>query len=402
MRTPEENLVVLRIANLGRSERPRPRDPDVAPRAPKRLEVFSIGTDRLQVTWSSLGPGRMRFAAGETVRTVVADGGPGAITLDGLPPGRVVDVTVSGPGIDGACRLPATTLPVPPGEELYRFATISDVHIGTATTGFFHTITELPRPDELYPQRCLRGALREAGAWGAQRIVVKGDLVDRSTEVNWAIAATELQRSRLPIQLAPGNHELCKPDGIDPHGAARRHGLDFPENDAVAVDVPGLRIVLADSTVPGSDHGRLAHVTDAVAQLARDAERPVLVGVHHQPMRHRVPTYIPPGVPGPEARRFVRALRRANRRSMVSSGHTHRHRRHTIDGVTWSEVGATKDFPGTWAGYQVFEGGIVQTVHRIAEPTAILWTDHVRRAAAGVWSLWAPGLLPSRCFSLDW
>ena len=43
-----------------------------------------------------------------------------------------------------------------------------------------------------------------------------------------------------------------------------------------------------------------------------------------------------------------------------------------------TEVGSTKDHPGTWAGYLVYEGGIVQTVRRIMDPTALAWTERAR------------------------
>jgi len=39
-----------------------------------------------------------------------------------------------------------------------------------------------------------------------------------------------------------------------------------------------------------------------------------------------------------------------------------------VAGVPWSEVGATNHFPATWAGYRVFEGGLMQVVRRTAVP----------------------------------
>ena len=124
--------------------------------------------------------------------------------------------------------------------------------------------------------------------------------------------------------------------------------------------------------------------------------------MHQQPMRWPIPTYLPAGIPAAEAHRALTALGAANPRTLVTSGHTHRHRRRHVGPVTVTEVGSTKDFPGTWAGYEVHEGGIVQTVRRIAEPSCIRWTDHTRRAALGVWQLWAPGRLADRCFTRTW
>ena len=37
-----------------------------------------------------------------------------------------------------------------------------------------------------------------------------------------------------------------------------------------------------------------------------------------------------------------------------------------------------KDFPGTWAEYQVYDGGILQIVHRISSPEALAWSEQCR------------------------
>ena len=86
----------------------------------------------------------------------------------------------------------------------------------------------------------------------------------------------------------------------------------------------------------------------------------------------------------------------------VTSGHTHRHRRWSHAGITTTQVGATKDYPGVWAGYVVHEGGLRQLVQRIGRPDCIRWTEHTRRAAVGAWRYVAPGALASRCFTLEW
>ena len=61
-----------------------------------------------------------------------------------------------------------------------------------------------------------------------------------------------------------------------------------------------------------------------------------------------------------------------------------------------------KDYPGVWAGYVVHDGGIVQTVRRVAEPSAMAWTEHSARAMGGIYRYWTPGRLDDRCFSLNW
>jgi len=391
-----------RIANWYRSEVPAPPPGDGPPRPPSRLEVFGTGTTWVQITWSALGPGRVDLRADGTTATVIADGGPGAVLLADLAPGTRYEIALAGAGLPrDVPPLVARTLAQPPGELLHRIATVSDTHLGSRSTGFLHTIIEKPEPDEAHPVRCARAALAEARAWGADELVVKGDLVDHSHPEWWAHAADVLDEVAAPVWVVPGNHEWAERGDRDPVNGLAAHGQHL----VVGVDHfdrPGIRVLLVDSSIPGRDPGRLGHVRGDVVELAAGTDLPLLVAMHHQPMRLRVPTYLPAGIPGPDARRFLDELGRANPRAIVTSGHTHRHRRRHHGPVTVTEVGSTKDFPGTWAGYEVYEGGIVQTVRRIAEPSCIRWTDHTRRAAFGVWQLWSPGRLEHRCFTRSW
>jgi len=380
-----------------------PRPPGGGPpRPPRRLEVFAVGPTWVQLTWSALGPGPVTVRAGDVEHHVDADGGPGAATLDGLAPCTAHEVVVAGPGVpDGERRLRARTLTPPPGALLHRIATVSDVHLGSTGTGYLRTIVEKPEPAVPHPERCARAAIAEARAWGADELLVKGDLVEHSDPAIWAVAGDVLAGFGGPVSMLPGNHERSHRGTTDPARALAAQGfaLTTPLGHH---DVPGIRVVLVDTAVAGHDLGHVRSLAADVADLAAGAGGPVLVALHHQLMRWRVPTYLPVGIAGPEAQVFLDLLAAANPHALVTSGHTHRHRRRHHGPVTITEVGSTKDFPGTWAGYEVYEGGIVQVVRRIAEPSAIRWTDHTRRAAAGVWQRWSPGRLEDRCFTRTW
>ena len=67
-----------------------------------------------------------------------------------------------------------------------------------------------------------------------------------------------------------------------------------------------------------------------------------------------------------------------------------------------TEVGSTKDHPGTWAGYAVHDGGIRQVVRRVAAPEAIRWTEATRRGYLGLWGGWSAWTLDARCFTHPW
>jgi hypothetical protein len=95
-------------------------------------------------------------------------------------------------------------------------------------------------------------------------------------------------------------------------------------------------------------------------------------------------------------------LAAANRRALVLAGHTHRNRRYQVQGIDVAEVHSTKDYPGGWAGYSVYEGGIRQVVRRTLQRDVIPWTETTSRALGGVWGCWSPGLLSDRCWTIRW
>jgi 3',5'-cyclic-AMP phosphodiesterase len=357
--------------------------------------VFAVETDAVQVVWRRLDGGTHDVtarAAGTTVSaTVAATGGPGAVVLDGLPAGSAVEVSVDGRVVDRV-----TTLTPPPGEELCRFATVSDTHIGGTTFGRLPTVMI----DAKAHDECLAGAIGELRAWGATFLAVKGDITETAKEDEWERAASLLSAADMPVVAVPGNHDVWRGpiEGVDAFAAA---GLDLTVGGVAHHDLPGVRIVLVDATVPGHHHGTVAAHTEAVCDLVAGVG-PVVVLLHQHLQRWRATTHWPPGVPGPEGRAFLAAVARANPDVVVSSGHSHRHRSTRVGPLVVCEVGAPKDFPGTWAGYAVHEGGIRQVVRRVSTPSAVHLTEQTSRTFGGAWARWSPGHLDHRCFSHTW
>ena len=136
----------------------------------------------------------------------------------------------------------------------------------------------------------------------------------------------------------------------------------------------------------------------------RDAAGPAFVALHHQLMTTPVPTYIPVGIDRDQSRAFLDRLVAANPALFVTSGHTHRHRRRRHGSAVVTEVGSPKDYPGTWAGYVVHEGGIRQVVrpHRPTPTSPPLAATAARPPPCGLWGRWSPGTLDDRCFPHTW
>lgn len=393
------------------------------------LTVFATEPDAAQLVWSQLPEGRHTLIVDGSESDLDHPGGPGSVELGSLTPSTEVAVRVRCE--DGALlEEQFRTAERPDGEELFRFATLSDLHLGRGDKQYrgpmAHPVEDegpatersgngssppeqeqqAVRPvtvghDDDRPLRCARAAVDEALAWGAQLIVVKGDVCEETYDSTWDLAAELLGELPVPLLMLPGNHDTGRERHFEPEVGAARRGLRVTRG-VEHLDVPGLRIVLVDSTIPGNGWGDAARHADEAAALSRDAPGGVFLATHHQPQRFRVPLYWPHGIPGPNARRFARAIVAANPDAVMSSGHTHRNRRRTVAGLTWSEVAATNHYPATWAGYRVFEGGLHQSVRRIAEPSTLAWSEHTRRMLGGTWALWSTGSLSDRSFSVRW
>lgn len=334
---------------------------------------------------------------GDRLVAVHGDGGPLALSIDGLPHDSALDVVV-----DGRRALGVHTLPPPPGRELCRFATVSDIHIGDGWTfGILPKVRDPGGAADPPVPRALRAALSELAAWGAQRIVAKGDLTHHGHPAEWAGAAELLSEPGLPVVAACGNHDVrAEPS----HGRAifAAAGIELAAGDIVVHDLPGVRLIVADVTIAKRHPGSYRGIRDALLDAAASASGPVVLAQHHQLQRMPLPTHWPPGVLGPESGRFLRALAEANPATLLTSGHNHRNRARRAGPLLLTEVGSTKDYPGVWAGYVVHEGGIRQVVRRVEAPAVLRWTESTKAALFGIWGRWSPGRLSDRCITHPW
>ncbi len=394
------------------------------------LRVFAVDDSSVQLTWRASPAEDLTIEVGDCVarpspspqvRLVLGGSrrsrpldpawpaGAGSVVMDGLSPATTYDVVAAGGGAPRFLAGRLRTLAVPGDRLLCRFATVSDVHLGETHFGIMgriHDALDKPGPDgaaeaEPYPARAFRAAIDEAVAWGAELIVAKGDLTTRTVPSEVRDAGRILAASPVPVEALLGNHDNLL--GVDSRAILEREGLAVPWVPR-ARDLPGVRLVLVN-TVQGDPHyhrGQLPpDMSRRAVQLTAESPAQAWVALHHPPELHRFPTVYPPGVPFGESRRFLDALAAARPHALVTCGHRHRNRRYQYGPLVVSEVGATKDYPGVWAGYKVYDGGLVQVVRRISRPDVISWTEATRRAMNGQWHRWSPGRLDDRCFALS-
>jgi Icc protein len=318
-----------------------------------------------------------------TETEAVLHDGRRVVRVDGLRPGK--EHTVEG--------VTFRTLPRPAGERLATVATISDVHIGETECGRYEGVNLGPplrsEPDEPpYPTTMARAAAAEIEGSSPDALVVKGDLTGQGSA---AELATFLDIFAGPfadrLHWTNGNHDV----------SARSELASRPATELVTV--PGARLALVDTAIPAETGGRVTEEQLAwLDDLGTDDATPVLVFGHHPLFDHASFTA---GVNESDSDRLIELF--ARRPALVGwfAGHTHRNlvRRLPATGdVPWAEVGATKDYPGVWAEYRIYDGAVMQVVHRISAPEALSWTDRTRAMFGGLYPSYSFGTIADRCF----
>jgi predicted phosphodiesterase len=285
------------------------------------------------------------------------------------------------------------TLPRPPGERMATVATVNDVHFGETACGALNGVDLGPvlqsAPGEPpYPETMNRAAAAEIASCAPDAVVAKGDLTAHGTDEQLR-AFLDCYAGAFGDRLwyVRGNHDVV-------------HGETFIAPTTVEVALPGVTLAALDTSVTGSGAGALsADQLEWLDELAVRSDSPVLVfGHHHCDLG-------PPsaGIHPSDSEKLVQLVARRPSIAGYFAGHTHRNRiqRFRASGdVPWVEVSATKDFPGAWAEYRVFEGGILQVLHRISAPAALAWSEHTRAMFGGLYPAYSFGQLDERCFPI--
>jgi 3',5'-cyclic AMP phosphodiesterase CpdA len=327
--------------------------------------------------------------------TTVAD--DEAVLHDGP---RVVHVADLAPDTEHEIEgVPFRTLPRPPGARLATVATVNDVHFGEQECGVIEGLEAGPilraaPGDDPYPLVMNRAAVAEIAACSPDAVVAKGDLTATGSRAEYQqflecygpVFGERLVHIR-------GNH-----DGY--------FGETFADRAPLDIELPGVRLAVVDTTIPRETTGQVsAEQLEWLDELGARSDRPVLVFGHHHvwspESNTRHETYF--GVNPDDSEALVAVFARRPSLAGYFAGHTHRNRvrRFAATGdVPWVEVACVKDFPGSWAEYRVFEGGILQVHRRVSSAEALEWTDRTRAMFGGLYPTYAFGALADRCFPI--
>ncbi len=309
------------------------------------------------------------------------------VRLEGLRPDSIYHVG----------NFEVQTMSRPAGQLLCRFGTVNDLHFGEVECGMIDDDPRGPiqrvEPGEApYPLTMNRAAVAEMATAGLAAVVVKGDLTRDGVDEEFdAFEACYRDEFGDRLYSVRGNHDSYR-------GQQRYTGDRW-------IELPGVSIALLDTVLSERTTGSISLAQlQWLDDLAAAADRPVVVMGHHQQWisgkRHN--EYF--GLDPDSSDGLAAVAARRSRIVAYTAGHTHRHRVRTMPcGIPSIEVGCVKDFPGTWAEYRVYEGGLTQVVHRMSSPDALRWSERCRHLLAdfGIdYEAYALGTLEDRCFNI--
>jgi predicted phosphodiesterase len=312
------------------------------------------------------------------------------------------------------------TLPAPRARRTASFATLNDLHFGEprfggrltadheygdAAEGFplvRDTDTEVP-----YWRVMNEDAIAEINAAGVDAVVIKGDIADRGLPEQFGFARETFAKIAAPHHAFLGNHDYYgRHNGA---GEVDGYALLGQAPAPRTVDLGGWRLVLLETAIPGHHHGvfegeRMAWLARTLDET-RESATPTLLFMHHQPVppehRDAYPNSI--GMLPEHSLPFFDLLGAHPQVKGVLIGHTHRNRvrRYRASGaVPFVEVNCTKDYPGGWAHYTLFDdGSFRQEVRRTGSERALAHSTRCRHCFRGFYRDFALGSLGERSFA---
>ena len=355
-----------------------------------------------------------------------AGGGTGTrlVRIEDLEPASSyrIEIEVAGaPPAEHSRYFPESfeTLPATRARETASFATLNDLHFGEPRFGgtpledgsYGEPKPDFPVAHETdsdvpYWQAMNEDAVADINALGVDATFIKGDIADQGRAEQFEVARRTFERFRAPHHAFLGNHDhYGLLAGLEVDGYEL---LDQPPAPRT-VELGGWRLVLLDTVEPGEHHGvfpdeRLDWLADRLLETREEAI-PTLLLMHHQPVppefSKRFPNNI--GLIPEHSLRVFDLLGRHPEVKGVLIGHTHRNRvrRYAASGpLPFVEVHCTKDYPGGFAHYRLFDDGhFRQEVFRTSSARALAHSTRCRDFFGGDYRDFALGTLANRCYA---
>lgn len=249
-----------------------------------------------------------------------------------------------------------------PGEVLFRFAILSDLHVGS-----------------VLGEASARAAVAEINGSGAELVIQLGDLTEHGNEAEFALAARVLEELEMPVETMMGNHDVYsyEEEALSGPEHYRAHFGRAP--DGALIEHKGVRFAVLDSAEIGASpfapfnivtggfmdgkggaivRGSLSVAQhEILAEVAAPQSPPAFLFLHHPPQPF---TSFPPIIFGLRELDSGRLHATCDSGNVwgVFAGHTHRNAQGRAFGrVRVQEVGVPCNYPFGYAVVDVSSEG---------------------------------------------
>jgi 3',5'-cyclic-AMP phosphodiesterase len=149
-------------------------------------------------------------------------------------------------------------------------------------------------------------------------VALAGDLADQGEAAAYRLLADLLQPLSIPCHITLGNHDIPE-TFVDVFGAELMHPVGRVSK---AIDLDGYRVILLDTTTPGTHGGALCDGRRdwLAARLDEARDRAVIVVMHHHANRLSLPVDT---ISLADGSGFAALVKRHPDVRMVISGHVH-------------------------------------------------------------------------------
>ena len=169
----------------------------------------------------------------------------------------------------------------------------------------------------------LERLLGTAAAWGIDLILHTGDVVDDAAPASYRRAASILAAAGVHVEAVPGNHD---------NPAALAAALGEEPEVVRTVDLPGWRLILVHSQLPGHDHGAVCGDTfDRLVEAIDGSDTATMLAMHHPP----ISSCSDPGCQIADVGPLLDLIGQRPQVSLVVTGHLHLAGHDERNGVTF-------------------------------------------------------------------
>ena len=260
----------------------------------------------------------------------------------------------------------------PPGETLFRFGILGDMHIGSERA-----------------EETARAAIADLNASGAELVVQMGDITDQGNRSAFELAAKLLEQLEMPYATMLGNHDVYSREENRLSGSEYYTPSFGREPEGLILEHKGFRFAVLDSAEYGASpfapfnlitgsfeegsggavvRGALSPAQhDVLSEVAAPGSQPAFVFLHHPPQPF---TSFPPvlfGLRDSDSGRLHATCDSGNVWS-VFAGHTHRNARpRTYGPVPVTEVATARDYPFGYGLVDVSSEGYAYTFKQLSD-----------------------------------